>query len=196
MYLIRFLDYLDNWKKENKFRKLPLVVKNDCISKDGDLSFFRITNFDNATYDTKEILNAVCRYAFNNFKKWEDVNKENGAVFLPRKKVDRIKKVDEDPPGPLSTIHCNMSQVLSKESNKLEKLIFQYRKSSYHYKLHSMESVILSLSKDDWESLFQLVKLGDRITVASKIRKEFFRGKTHIPPKELLEFIDRGTRCK
>lgn len=189
MYLIRFLDFLDEWRTAKSFKKLSGCVLNDCTSNDGDLSFFLINDY-NGNFYTADILKAVCRYAFNNFKKWEDVKKENGAVFLPRKKVDKIKKVDEDPPGALNTIHCNMEDVILKESRKLEKLIYKHRKHSCYYTLSSLEKVIRSLNKEDWDSLFSLAQTKYFSDIAHKIKKEFFRGKNHPAPKELLAYIE------
>lgn len=190
MHLIRFLDYLDEWAKATKYKKLSNIVLNDCISKDGDLSFFLIKNFD-GDFFTKEILNVVCRYVFNNFSRWENANKDNGVVFLPRKKVEkRIKPVDEDDPSVLGTIHCNMSKVLSAESTKLQKVIYKYRKQSCYYNLLSIANTIYSLSSSEWDQLFSLVDPKNIKNIACKINKEFFRRKNRSAPQELLKRIN------
>ena len=177
------MKYLPLWKDSKRLRNLPLQATNDCLSEDGDLSFFGVGKVE---YYSKETKDAIVRQVFQNVTKWK---KPIGALFIPKKKIDRIipATLVEDIVPVLTTKHYNASHVEERHLIILKKLFFKYKKQSNVYTSDEITSFLEEVGRQEGKALFSLPN--DSKDTVKKIIKKFFKDPDMAIPEFLNDFL-------
>ena len=187
MFLIRFMMFLPEWCDCRRVGKLSVKCWNDCVSKDGDLSFFGINCDYKKDFYHQEILDAISRQVFSNYSKWKEMI---GAIFLKKKSVEHIKKgefVNDECPV-LSTKHYNISQVLDCHSRKFVRLFFKNRFESKIYDIDDIAKALDSVPTDQWKSLILLPN--NPKEAAKKIINLYYKDRKDEAPEFLRNYIN------
>ena len=183
--------HLSEWKMTKKLKHLPMLCWNDCISNDGDMSFFGVNcEYKNNWYH-KEILDAVSRQVVSNSTKWKSLI---GLLFLKKHHVDSIKqsKLLKDEIQILSTKHYNVKSISDCENRKIKKLFFKNRFESINYDADDIAAALDSINEEQWPTLLSVAKNPSQ--TAKNILNFYYKDRVDSSPSFLRKFIDSSKK--